>query len=56
MDSLVVNYLDWLVTELLPGFFSWMNQLQIIPGVSLLGFLIGLTLLTVVVGAILFRV
>lgn len=53
---MVKNYLDWIVGNLLPGFFSLLNQLTIVQGVSLLGFLIGLVLLTTVVGAILFRV
>lgn len=53
---MVKNYLDWIVSQLLPGFFSLLNQLTIVSGVSLLGFLIGLVLLTIVVGAILFRV
>ena len=53
---MVKNFLDWIVTSLLPGFFSLLKQLTIVPGVSLLGFLIGLVLLTIVVGAILFRV
>ena len=35
---MVKNFLDWIVTSLLPGFFSLLNQLTIVPGVSLLGF------------------
>lgn len=53
---MVQNFLDWAVLEFLPGFFKFLNTLEIIPGVSLLGFFIGLVLLCVVVGAILFRV
>ena len=53
---MVQSFMDWIVTNLLPGFFSLLDQLTIVPGVSLLGFLIGLVLLTIVVGAVLFRV
>lgn len=53
---MVGSFLDWITTELLPGFISFLGSLYIIPGVSFLGLLIGIAILMIVVGAILMRV
>ena len=53
---MVAEYLDWLINFYLPEFFLLLNALDIVPGVSLLGFIIAVTILCVVVGAILMRV
>lgn len=48
--------MDWITVQLLPGFFRLLGSLNIVPGVSFLGFLIAVTLIIIVVGAILIRV
>ena len=53
---MVVEFLGWLTTDFLPDFFGWFNGLMIAPGVSLLGFVIAISIICIVVGAILFRV
>lgn len=53
---MVVKWLDWITREALPAFFSEINSWMIADGVSLLGFLIAVTILCIGIGAILFRV
>lgn len=53
---MIKSYLDWITGTLLPTFFSYLNSLMIVPGVSLLGLVIAITIICIVVGAILFRV
>ena len=53
---MVKSYLDWITGTLLPTFFSYLNSLMIVPGVSLLAFVIAVSIVCIVVGAILFRV
>lgn len=53
---MVVQYLDFIVGELLPGFFGLLNSLMVAPGVSWLGLIIAVTLLCIVIGSILMRV
>lgn len=52
----MVDYLGWLTTQAIPQFFSWLDGLYIVPGVSVLGFWIAVSIICIVVGAILFRV
>lgn len=52
----VVDYLGWLTSQAIPQFFSWLDGLYIVPGVSVLGFWIAVSIICIVVGAILFRV
>lgn len=54
--EMVVEYLDFIVGELLPGFFQLLNSLMIVEGVSWLGLIIAVTLLCIVIGSILMRV
>lgn len=53
---MIKNYLDWITGTLLPSFFNYLNGLMIVPGVSLLGFIVAIAIICIVVGAILFRV
>lgn len=53
---MIKNYLDWIINTMLPTLFSYLNSLIIVPGVSLLGFVISISIICIVVGAILFRV
>ena len=52
----MADYLGRLTTQAIPQFFTWLDGLYIVPGVSLLGFWIALSIICIVVGAILFRV
>lgn len=53
---MVVQYMDFIIGELLPGFFQLLNSLMIAEGVSWLGLIIAVTLLCVVIGSVLMRV
>lgn len=53
---MVVDYLDFIVGELLPAFFQLLASLVITEGVSWLGLIIAVTLLCIVIGSILMRV
>lgn len=52
----VVNYLDYLVFELVPQFFQQLSSMMIAPGVSLLGLILAVIVLVVVIGSVIFRV
>lgn len=52
---MVVSYLDWITGTFLPALFKQLNSLMIIPGVSLLGFCVAITILCIGIGAILLR-
>lgn len=53
---MIVEYLDYMVSELLPDFFQLLNSLMITSGVSWLGLCIAVILLCIVIGSILMRV
>lgn len=53
---MVVSYLDWITGTFVFDFFAFLNTLMIAPGVSLLGFIIGIAILVIGIGAILMRV
>lgn len=53
---MIVQYLDYIVGELLPDVFDLLNSLMLANGVSWLGLSIAVTLLCVVIGSILMRV
>lgn len=53
---MVVQYLDYLITDLMPKVFLLLDSLMLAPGVSWLGLSIAVTLLCVVIGSILMRV
>lgn len=53
---MIVQYLDYIVGELLPDVFDLLNSLMLTNGVSWLGLSIAVTLLCVVIGSILMRV
>lgn len=53
---MVVQYLDYLVTDLMPKVFKLLDSFMVAPGVSWLGLSIAITLLCVVIGSILMRV
>lgn len=53
---MIVDYLDYLVTDMLPDFFQLLNSLMITNGVSWLGLCIAVILLCIVIGSILMRV
>lgn len=53
---MVVQYLDYIVGELLPDVFGLLNSLMVTNGVSWLGLSIAVTLLCIVIGSILMRV
>lgn len=53
---MIIQYLDYIVGELLPDVFALLNSLMIANGVSWLGLSIAVTLLCIVIGSILMRV
>lgn len=53
---MIVDFLDFMVGQMLPDFLMLLNSLMLAPGVSWLGFIIAVTLLCIVIGAILLRV
>lgn len=52
----MIDTLDYLVTELLPSLFNWLNSSFLASGVSILGFIVAVNLLIIIIGAILIRV
>lgn len=53
---MVVQYLDFIVKELLPDFFQLLGSLMVAPGVSWLGLCVAVILLCIVIGSVLMRV
>lgn len=53
---MVVDYLDYLIGDLMPKVFQLVDSLILAPGVSWLGLSIAVTLLCIVIGSILMRV
>lgn len=53
---MVVEYLDYIVQDLIPRILLLLDSLLIADGVSWLGFIIAVTLLCLVIGSILMRV
>ena len=53
---MVVQYLDYLIRDLMPEVFQLLDSLILAPGVSWLGLSIAVTLLCIVIGSILMRV
>lgn len=53
---MLVQYLDYLIGDLMPKVFQLLDSLMVAPGVSWLGLSIAITLLCVVIGSILMRV
>ena len=53
---MVVEYLDYVVGEMLPEFFQLLDSLVIADGVSWLGLLVAVILMCVFIGAVLMRV
>lgn len=53
---MVVTYLDLFFKEMLPTFIKWLNTLMIADGVSWLGLIVAVTLLSILIGSILMRV
>lgn len=51
---MIQGYLDWFVTFVSSG-ISWMSGVYIVPGVSLLFFIISIALLCIVIGGLLIR-
>ena len=52
---MINEYLDFLINFFLREFFIYLDSIYIIPGVSLIGFCIAVSILTVLVGAVLLR-
>ena len=53
---MVVDFLDYMISSLMPRVFQLLDSLMITNGVSWLGFSIAVTLLCIVIGSILMRV
>lgn len=53
---MIVEYLDYLIGNLMPKVFRLLDSLMIAPGVSWLGLSIAIILLCFVIGSILMRV
>lgn len=53
---MIVQYLDYLIGDMLPDVFRLLNSFMIADGVSWLGLVIAVTLLCVVIGSVLMRV
>lgn len=53
---MLVQYLDYLIGDLMPKVFQLLDSLMVAPGVSWLGLSIAIMLLCVVIGSILMRV
>lgn len=53
---MVVQYLDFILGDMLPEFIALLNSLMIAKGVSWLGLIVAVTLLCIVIGSVLMRV
>lgn len=53
---MIVQYLDYLIGDLMPKVFRLLDSFILAPGVSWLGLSIAVTLLCIVIGSILMRV
>lgn len=53
---MIVDYLNYIVSDLVPRVFNFLNSCQIAPGVSILSFSVAMVVIGIVVGAILLRV
>lgn len=51
---MVMNYIDWFFT-FVADMIGWMNAQFIVPGVSLLGFIMAVALLCIVIGGFVIR-
>lgn len=51
---MVQSYLDWFITFIESG-ISWMAVQMVVPGVSLLAFLIAVALLCIILGGLMIR-
>ena len=54
--DILIETLNFLISEFAESLFGLMDSLLLTSGVSLLGFLVAIILLTVIIGAILIRV
>lgn len=52
---MIVQYLDYMVTEMLPGFFSLLASLEVGSGVNLLSFIVACILMCIVIGSLILR-
>lgn len=52
---MIVQYLDAAIKTFFPSFISRLGVLEIVPGVSLLGFWVACTLFVIIMGAIILR-
>lgn len=55
MDS-IISTLDYIVYDFFPALVSRLSSMYIADGVSLLGFSVAVILLSIIIGAVLFRV
>lgn len=53
---MIKQFMDYFIIQLFPAFFSFLDSLLIVNGVSLLGLIVAVTLLCIVIGAVLMRV
>lgn len=53
---MVIQYLDYIIGQLLPDVFGLLDSLMVANGVSWLGLCIAVTLLCIIIGSILMRV
>lgn len=53
---MIIQYLDYLIGDLMPKLFQLLDSLMITNGVSWLGLSIAVTLLCILIGSILMRV
>lgn len=53
---MVVQYMEFIGGEIFPAIYGLLNSLMIADGVSLIGLSVAVILLSVVIGAFLFRV
>lgn len=53
---MVVDFLDYIVGDMLPDFFALLDSLMIAEGVSWLGLVVAVSLFCIVIGSILMRV
>lgn len=51
---MVQGYLDWFLT-FVGDAVSWFGSVDVVPGVSLLGFIIAVGLLCIIIGSVLIR-
>lgn len=52
---MIVQFLDYMVTELLPGFFSLLASLEVGSGVNLLSLILACILMCIVIGSLILR-